>query len=451
MSLLRRLGVETDVVEGSKGLRESIKTSSSIKTVYHPQFKEIEMHLHNYLVDKLKQKTLDDRELEGKVAELSDDFFINRDDILNYEEKQAVIQNVIYELTGYGPITPLLKDPAITEVMVNGPTKIYVEKQGKIIKTPFTFRDNSHVLKVMERIVAPIGRRIDESVPMVDARLPDGSRVHAIIPPLAMNGPTLTIRKFPDNPLKIHDLLRNEGLSYEMADFLKSCVEAKLNMMISGGTGSGKTTCLNVLSSFIAEDERIVTIEDSAELRLSQEHVVTLEARLANVEGKGEVTIRDLVKNALRMRPDRIIVGEVRSAEALDMLQAMNTGHDGSLGTGHANSPRDLISRLEVMVMMAGFDLPVRAIREQIAGALDLIVHQVRLKDGSRKITHITEVLGVMNDTILLQDLFKFEEHGKSDDGKVKGRFSSTGIRPSFFDKFESQGIKIQPSWFSEE
>ncbi|NLP50801.1 CpaF family protein [Bacillus sp. RO1] len=409
------------------------------------------MQLHNYLVDKLKQQSLEDRELEGKVAELSDEFFVNRDDILNYEEKQAVIQNVIYELTGYGPITPLLNDSAVTEVMVNGPTKIYVEKQGKIIKTPFTFRDNSHVLKVMERIVAPIGRRIDESVPMVDARLPDGSRVHAIIPPLAMNGPTLTIRKFPDNPLTIHDLLRNEGLSYEMADFLKSCVEAKLNMMISGGTGSGKTTCLNVLSSFITEDERIVTIEDSAELRLSQEHVITLEARLANVEGKGEVTIRDLVKNALRMRPDRIIVGEVRSAEALDMLQAMNTGHDGSLGTGHANSPRDLISRLEVMVMMAGFDLPVRAIREQIAGALDLIVHQVRLKDGSRKITHITEVLGVMNETIVLQDLFKFEELGKSDNGRVKGRFSSTGIRPSFFEKFEVQGIKIQPSWFSEE
>ncbi|WP_346775133.1 CpaF family protein [Bacillus sp. RO1] len=451
MSLLRRLGVETDVVEGSKGLKVSTNTLTNTKTVYLPQFKEIEMQLHNYLVDKLKQQSLEDRELEGKVAELSDEFFVNRDDILNYEEKQAVIQNVIYELTGYGPITPLLNDSAVTEVMVNGPTKIYVEKQGKIIKTPFTFRDNSHVLKVMERIVAPIGRRIDESVPMVDARLPDGSRVHAIIPPLAMNGPTLTIRKFPDNPLTIHDLLRNEGLSYEMADFLKSCVEAKLNMMISGGTGSGKTTCLNVLSSFITEDERIVTIEDSAELRLSQEHVITLEARLANVEGKGEVTIRDLVKNALRMRPDRIIVGEVRSAEALDMLQAMNTGHDGSLGTGHANSPRDLISRLEVMVMMAGFDLPVRAIREQIAGALDLIVHQVRLKDGSRKITHITEVLGVMNETIVLQDLFKFEELGKSDNGRVKGRFSSTGIRPSFFEKFEVQGIKIQPSWFSEE
>lgn len=452
MSLLKRLGgVEMDSGEHFREAiyQKDLGTSDAVH--YLKQYSEIEVKLHAFLVEEIKRKSIGEQDLELSVHDLSEDFLQTREDILNYEEKQAIIKNVMNELTGYGPITPLLKDPEVTEIMVNGPNKIYIEKKGKIIKTNSMFRNNAHVIKVIERIVAPIGRRIDESVPMVDARLPDGSRVHAIIPPLALNGPTLTIRKFPEKPLAITDLLRHGGLSHNMAHFLKACVQAKMNIFISGGTGSGKTTCLNVLSSFIDPDERIVTIEDSAELRLSQDHVVSLESRFANVEGKGEVTIRDLVRNALRMRPDRIIIGEVRSSEALDMLQAMNTGHDGSLGTGHANSPRDLLSRLEVMVLMSGFDLPMRAIREQIAGALDLIIHQVRLKDGSRKITHITEVMNVMNDTIALQDLFRYEELGTSEDGKVKGRFFSTGIRPSFFEKCESQGIRLQPSWFVEE
>ncbi|MEW6621466.1 MAG: CpaF family protein, partial [bacterium] len=345
-------------------------------------------------------------------------------------------------ILGLGPIEPLLKDPSISEIMVNGPNQIYVERQGKIERTKVTFNDNTHLLHIIDRIVSPIGRRVDESVPYVDARLKDGSRVNVIIPPLSLKGPILTIRKFFKEKLEIGDLIRFGTLTPNMGEFLKVCVGARLNIIVSGGTGSGKTTTLNVLSSFIPADERIVTIEDSAELQLQQEHIITLETRPPNIEGKGEITTRDLVRNALRMRPDRIIVGEVRSGEALDMLQAMNTGHDGSLTTVHSNSPRDTLSRIETMTLMAGMELPVRAIREQIASAIDLIVHQQRLQDGSRKITNITEVQSMENDVIVLQDIFVFEQKTVDEKGKVIGELKPTGIKPKFYPVFEERGIK---------
>lgn len=366
-------------------------------------------------------------------------------------DRKKVVQELINDLAGYGPINPLLMDPEVSEVMVNGAHQVYVEKSGKVQLTDVRFRDNEQVMHVIEKIVSPLGRRIDESSPMVDARLPDGSRVNAIIPPLALNGPTVTIRKFSKDPLTIDDLISFGTVTKEMSLFLDACVKARLNIFISGGTGSGKTTTLNVLSSFIPDDERIVTIEDAAELQLSQEHVVSLESRPANIEGKGAVTIRDLVKNSLRMRPERIIIGEVRGGEALDMLQAMNTGHDGSLATGHANSPRDMIARLETMVLMAGMELPIKAIRQQISGAIDLIVQQTRLKDGSRKIVNITEVQGLEGDMVILQDIFIFNQQGVDKSGKIFGKMVSTGIRPKFYDRLEASGIHIPASVFQAE
>lgn len=358
-------------------------------------------------------------------------------------QKKKIKEELLDEIVGFGPITGLLSDSDVTEIMVNGPDHVYIEKKGKLQLTDAKFKNDNHVMHVIKRIVAPIGRRIDESSPMVDARLPDGSRVNAIIPPLAIDGPSITIRKFAEEPFKVEDLINFGTLNSRMAELLKYCVQGRLNIIVSGGTGSGKTTTLNVLSSFIPEDERIVTIEDAAELQLSQEHVVRLETRPANVEGKGEVTIRDLVKNSLRMRPDRIIVGEVRSGEALDMLQAMNTGHDGSLTTGHANSPRDMLSRLETMVLMSGMNLPIKAIRDQAASAVNLIVQQSRIMDGSRKITYITEVQGMEGDVIILQDIFRFEQRGLDNRGKVKGEFISTGIMPRFVQKLKEKGIII--------
>lgn len=363
-------------------------------------------------------------------------------------ERTRIINEVIDDVIGFGPITPLLEDDSVTEVMVNGPEMIYVERGGRIERAGVRFRDADHVMHIIERIVSPIGRRIDEASPMVDARLPDGSRVNAVIPPISLVGPCITIRKFSREPLTTDDLVRFGTLTPTVVEFLDGAVKAKLNIVVSGGTGSGKTTTLNVLSSFIPPDERIVTIEDAAELQLRQDHVVTMEARPPNVEGKGAVTIRDLVRNALRMRPDRIVVGEVRSGEALDMLQAMNTGHDGSMTTGHANSPRDMLSRLETMTLMAGMELPLRAIREQIASAIDLIVHQARLRDGSRKITHLTEVLGMEGDVITMQDIYIFEQTGVDGDGQALGRFRATGIRPKFLDKFEAAGISVPPGMF---
>ncbi|MGE5587661.1 MAG: CpaF family protein [Clostridia bacterium] len=363
-------------------------------------------------------------------------------------ERAQVISEVIDDVLGLGPITPLLEDDSVTEIMVNGPNNVYVERSGRIERARVCFRSADHVMHIIERIVSPLGRRIDEASPMVDARLPDGSRVNAIIPPISLVGPCITIRKFAREPFTIDDLVRFGTLTREMAQFLDACVKARLNIVVSGGTGSGKTTTLNVLSSFIPHDERIVTIEDAAELQLRQEHVVTLEARPPNLEGKGAIAIRDLVRNALRMRPDRIVVGEVRSGEALDMLQAMNTGHDGSLTTGHANSPRDMLARLETMVLMAGMDLPLRAIREQISSAVDLIVHQARLRDGSRKITHLTEVQGMEGEIITMQDIYVFEQTGVDEQGRVTGRFKATGIRPKFLERFEAMGIPVPPGMF---
>lgn len=413
------------------------------------EFWDLESKLHTHLLEQLKKlRSKGDNQEKSLIREVGETFLEQEGARLTFEEKKDVLSNVEYELLAYGPITPLLEAPLITEVMVNSPNDVYYEEDGKIIKSNITFRDDAHVRRVIERIVSPIGRRVDESSPMVDARLPNGSRVNAIIPPLALKGSSLTIRKFSDTPFTIGDLINFGTLTKEVADFLDMCVKSKINIFISGGTGSGKTSSLNVLSSFIPNNERIVTIEDAAELKLTQEHVVSLESRPPNIEGKGEITIRDLVRNSLRMRPDRIVVGEVRGAEALDMLQAMNTGHEGSLSTGHANSPRDMISRLETMVLMAGYELPIRAIREQIASALDLIVHQSRMKDGTRKITYVTEVIGMEGDTIVTQDLFLFKEYGRMENGQIQGEFVSTGIRPKFTELLETNGFHLPSSWF---
>ncbi len=366
---------------------------------------------------------------------------------LTRAERVRMLEQITDEIIGLGPLEPLLRDETVTEIMVNGPRQVYIERSGRLELTNVVFQNDDHVMRIIDRIIAPIGRRIDESSPMVDARLTDGSRVNAIIPPLSLIGPVITIRKFSASPFTVDDLIRFGTATPEMFDFLRACVEARLNIIVSGGTGSGKTTTLNVLSSFIPNDERIVTVEDAAELQLRQEHVVTLESRPSNIEGKGAVPIRELVKNCLRMRPDRIIVGECRGGEALDMLQAMNTGHDGSMSTGHANSPRDMLARLETMVLMAGVDLPLRAIREQVSAAVDLIVHQSRMKDGTRRIEYITEVQGMEGDVVVMQDVFLFEQTGVAD-GKIVGRLRPTGIRPKFVEKFEVMGIHLPRGLF---
>jgi pilus assembly protein CpaF len=362
-------------------------------------------------------------------------------------ERNDIFDLVLADILGYGPLETLLHDDTVTEVLVNGPDHVFIERSGKLEETEIRFRDNEDVLRIVERIVAPLGRRVDESSPMVDARLPDGSRVNVIIPPISLVGPAISIRKFPKHAMTPDELIKKGALTPGIAEFLKACVTARLNVVVSGGTGTGKTTVLNALSSFIPDGDRIVTIEDAAELRLQQRHVVRLEARPANVEGKGHISIRHLVINALRMRPDRIVVGEVRSGEALDMLQAMNTGHDGSLTTVHSNNARDTLRRVETMVLMAGMDLPLRAIREQIASAFDLIVHLLRLVDGSRKIVQISEVQGMEGDTIVMQDIFQFVQT-TVENGKVQGYFTPTGVRPKFYDKLESAGLYIQPSTF---
>ena len=364
-------------------------------------------------------------------------------------ERLQLVDDISNELLGLGPLEPLLQNDTITEVMVNGPKQIFIEQKGKLKLTDVRFYDNAHLMNIIERILTPLGRRVDESSPLVDARLADGSRVNIIIPPLSLVGPTITIRKFSKKALSINDLIGFGTLSEDMATFLDACVRARLNILVSGGTGSGKTTTLNVLSSFIPATDRIVTIEDAAELRLQQTHVVTLESRPANLEGHGAITIRDLVRNALRMRPDRIIVGEVRSGEALDMLQAMNTGHDGSLTTAHANTPRDVVSRLETMVLMAGMELPVRAVRTQISSAIDLIIQQSRIRDGSRKITYITEVQGMEGDTIVLQDLFRYVQDKIDERGKSVGHYESLGLMPNFMDKFKMNGVDLPQNFFT--
>jgi pilus assembly protein CpaF len=367
--------------------------------------------------------------------------------VLSRPERARLFEQISAEILGLGPLQPLLEDETVTEIMVNGAKNIYIERKGKIHRVPVTFESNDHVMRIIDRIVAPLGRRIDESSPYVDARLADGSRVNAVIPPISLVGPTLTIRKFAKVPITLEQLVQFGTLSPEALQFLKACVESRLNIVISGGTGSGKTTLLNILSSFIPSDERILTIENAAELQLRQEHVVTLESRPPNIEGRGEITIRQLVVNALRMRPDRIIVGEIRDDAALDMLQAMNTGHDGSMTTLHSNSPRDTLSRLETMTMMAGMELPIRAIREQVTAAIDLVVHQERMRDGSRKVVAITEVSGMEGDVITTTDIFVFEQTGV-ENGKVLGRLRPTGLRPKFMDKIEAAGIHLPPAIF---
>ena len=363
--------------------------------------------------------------------------------------RRQIFRDVLDDLLGYGPIQPLLDDPNITEVMVNGPDQVYTERKGKLVLTNVKFEDDEHVMRIIERIILPLGRRIDADNPTVDARLPDGSRVNAVIPPVAIDGPSITIRKFFTDKLTIQQLISFGSITEKMAEFLRACVVSRLNIVISGGTGSGKTTLLNILSGYIPEDERIVTIEDAAELRLHQDHIVRLETKPANIDGTGAVTIRDLVRNSLRMRPDRIVVGECRGGEALDMLQAMNTGHDGSLTTVHANSPRDALSRLETLSLMAGLDMPVSVIREQIASAVDLIVQQTRMKDGSRKVTHVTEVAGMEGNTIVMTDIFRFKQTGIGSDGKIQGHLEPTGIRPMFIERLEAYGFKLGAEIFS--
>jgi len=357
--------------------------------------------------------------------------------------RKQVFTDILDELTGYGPIQPLLDDPDISEVMVNGPKKVFVEKSGKLTRSAVTFEDDDHVLRIIDRIILPLGRRVDADTPTVDARLPDGSRVNAVVRPVSIDGPSITIRKFKKDKLSIQQLIDYGSLTPNMAEFIRACVLAHLNIVISGGTGSGKTTLLNVLSSYIPEEERIVTIEDAAELQLQQDHVLRMETKVANTDGKGAVSIRDLVRNSLRMRPDRIIVGECRGGEALDMLQAMNTGHDGSLTTLHANSPRDALSRLETMVLMSGMDLPLKVVRQQISSAVDLIIQQTRLKDGSRKVTAITEVVGMEGDIVVLTDIFKFEQTSVGEHGKIIGELKATGIRPIFGPRLETAGFKL--------
>jgi pilus assembly protein CpaF len=429
-------------------------TGGNVATHRDPVLAEMRQKIHQRLIDELGPILYDNRlapeELRKRVHEQLHAALALERAPLSAADKAQLIQDVSDDILGYGPIDKLLKDEDISEIMCNGPDSVYVERKGKLVKDATTFVDAQHLRRIIDKIVGQVGRRIDESTPLCDARLPDGSRVNAVISPLAIGGPFLTIRKFSTNPLQIDDLIRFGTLNAHAARFLQACIVGKLNVIVSGGTGTGKTTTLNVLSSFIPADERIVTVEDAKELQLHQDHVLSLETRPPNIEGRGEVTIRDLVKNSLRMRPDRIVVGECRSGEALDMLQAMNTGHDGSLTTVHANTPRDTLARLETLVLMAGFDLPVRAIREQMASAIDLIVQVSRLRDGSRRITHITEVQGMEGEIITLQDVFLFDfAAGVDENGKYRGQLKASGVRPKFVEKLADQGIRLGPEVFN--
>ncbi|MCU0498115.1 MAG: CpaF family protein [Anaerolineae bacterium] len=411
-------------------------------------YMDLKGRVQNKLIAELDQYgNKNSAELRGHIEDLFNAILAEESMVLSRGERQRLFEAIVADITGLGPIELLLADDTITEIMVNGPKNIFVERKGQLTRAPIAFDDDEHVMRIIDRIVAPLGRRVDESSPLVDARLKDGSRVNVVIRPIALCGPTITIRKFSKKPLTVQDLVRFGSMTNEIAEFLRACVIGRLNMVVSGGTGSGKTTLLNVLSGFIPNDERIITVENAAELQLQQEHVVTLESRPANIEGKGAISIQDLVVNCLRMRPERIVVGECRSGEALDMLQAMNTGHDGSLTTLHANTPRDAISRLEVMCLMAGMDLPVRAIREQIASAVDVICQQQRLRDGSRRVLFITEVQGMEGEMITMSDIFEFEQTG-FENGKIVGRIRPTGIRPKFIERIEDAGIHLPPQVF---
>lgn len=453
MTLLERLGqgnkpnIQVQIFAATANDAIDTAYQSVKKTVHHRLIEEMSPQ-EQMILTAVHQDAVQVEQVIGSYVEkvMEDAPFV-----VPVTERVRIVSDLKDEMLGLGPIEILLKDPSVTEVMVNGPKKIFVERNGRLQLTDVQFHDDSHVMNIIERILSPIGRHIDEAVPLVDARLEDGSRVNIIIPPLSLIGPCITIRKFANRALSVEDLISFGTLDRKMADFIKACIQARINILVSGGTGSGKTTTLNVLSSFIPENERIVTIEDAAELRLQQEHVVTLESRPANIEGSGEITIRDLVKNALRMRPDRIIVGEVRGGEALDMLQAMNTGHDGSLTTAHANSPRDALSRLETMVLMAGFEMPIKAIREQISSAIELVLQQSRLKDGSRKITHITEIQHMEGEIITTQELFRFEQTGMDENGKLMGHFVATGMQPGFMEKFQINGVSLPDNFFMPE
>lgn len=449
MSWVSRLEKIKDFNEDRNSEKDEDKYIGSSIIKNDVKYEKIRENVHREIVEKYNEIE-SENELDQKayVMNLIHESLAHQEERLTRVEEAGLSQEILDDVIGLGPIEPFLKDDSISEIMVNDPEHVYVERAGKLEFTAVTFRDDEHVLQIIDRIVSRVGRRCDESTPMVDARLEDGSRVNAVIPPVALKGPSLTIRKFSKSPLKISDLISFGSMSIEMANFLEAAVKGKCNIIVAGGTGSGKTTLLNVLSDFIPENERIVTIEDAAELQLEQEHVVTLEGRPENIEGKGRVSIRDLVKNALRMRPDRIIVGEVRSGEALDMLQAMNTGHDGSLTTVHANSPRDVAARLETMVLMAGFEIPTKAVREQITSAIDLIVQQNRFRDGSRKIVNISEVLAMEGDTIVMQDIFTYRQTTADGQGKVTGYFDACGIHPKVVEKIRYNGAICKDDWF---
>ena len=458
MSLQSRIQVTT----GDHGENESpdIKLVGERSSAVADPFAELKTRVHREIIPRLGPRMFNadasDADLEEKVTEVVTELLAVEKTPLTRQERQEIIRQITDDILGYGPLEPFLRDDSITEIMVNDHKTVYIERHGKITRTNAQFVDEAHLLRIIDKIISRLGRRIDESSPYVDARLPDGSRVNAIIPPLAVRGSTITIRKFRRDPFVMADLIKFGTLTHKSAQFLEACVRGKLNILISGGTGSGKTTTLNVLSAAIPSDERIITVEDAAELQLKQEHVITLESRPANIEGKGQVTIRDLVRNTLRMRPDRIIVGECRGPEAVDMLQAMNTGHDGSLTTIHANGPRDALARTETLVLTAGVELPLRAIREQIASAFDLIVQVSRLVDGTRRITHVTEVMRMESDMITLQDIFlarPIEDGAQNRDAghRLLGPLTCTGIKPHFLDKMASNGVNLPPNFFQDE
>src|SRR4051794_15855807 len=440
--------------QGTGSLAGSMATAAGgAGAAGNKSFEDLKRHIHAKLVEKLdftRVKDLASDALRKDIRRVIEHLCDTENPLLNRMERERLIDEILDETLGFGPLEALLKDPTISDILINGPHNIFVERRGKLEKTEIKFRDNDHLLQIIDRTVSKIGRRVDETSPMVDARLPDGSRVNAIIPPLALDGPTVSIRRFGSNPLKLEDLLNYKAFTPEMAMLMEACIKARLNVLISGGTGCGKTTLLNTLSSFIPNDERVITIEDAAELQLQQEHVVRLETRPPNIEGKGAITTRDLVRNALRMRPERIIIGECRGAESLDMLQAMNTGHNGSMTTLHANTPRDAQARMETMIMMAGLELPIKAMRQQISSAVDLIIQANRLQGGPRKVTSLTEVMGMEQDVIVMQEIFRFRQTGIDANGKAIGQFEATGVRPSFVTKIEAAGIKLPSNLFQE-
>ncbi len=450
MSLLRRIekGQESDIEDQPSKLQE-LRVRRTPGVASRDAYADLKNRIQQRLIAELDpaMDISNSAEVRVTIQEMFETMLLEEQIVLSRNERKRLFEQIVAEILGYGPLEQYLNVEGVTEIMVNGPKHVYIERSGKVHRVNTVFEDDEHLMRIIERIVAPLGRRIDEGSPMVDARLPDGSRVNAVIPPISLVGPALTIRIFAKIPLTVDNLIEFGTITREAIEFLKACVIAKVNIIISGGTGSGKTTSLNVLSGFIPDGERIVTIENAAELQLRQDHVVTLESRPPNIEGRGEVTIRDLVTNSLRMRPDRIIVGEVRRGEALDMLQAMNTGHEGSMTTLHANSSRDMLSRMETMVLMSGMDLPHRAIREQIASAIDLVIHQDRMRDGSRKITSISEIQGMEGDVITMSEIYRFEQTG-FEDGKVIGRLRPSGLRPKFMYKLQEAGIMLPPSIF---